>query len=122
MNIIYAIQHKDTKRIYIGCTGNTSRIKKHLGALRAGSHKNELMQKDYNTYGENYSIHILDIVKDRDRTFREKYWMHYFNTYDPDVGYNYKDRMARKIPLSEFPVYNEERMRVIGGTQLPWDA
>ena len=61
--IVYAIMHNKTRRIYIGSTERGShRLKNHLNALRAGKHKNKLMQDDFDKYGEDYSFYQLDFI------------------------------------------------------------
>lgn len=96
---IYAIQHCPTGRIYVGRTGAfETRMKAHFNALRKNMHPNELMQKDYNEYGDDYEIFILETLENkypqiRDAEFR---WMDELGTGDERIGYNYKDPHYRK--------------------------
>ncbi len=91
---IYALQHCRTGRIYVGRTKDlTGRIYSHLRALASNSHPNELMQRDYNDYGDDYELFVLAKTEDTypDMRDAEHYWMEKLNTGDPRIGYNYKD-------------------------------
>ncbi|MCJ7837476.1 GIY-YIG nuclease family protein [Cuneatibacter sp. NSJ-177] len=102
--IVYAIQHNVTKRIYIGSTGRGHhRIKSHLNLLRRHAHKNKLMQKDFDEYGEDYSFFILDMIPTSFHREREYYWMLIFDTYDPEKGYNVKDYTINHLKITDFP-------------------
>lgn len=105
MKLIYAIQHNVTKRIYIGCTGKAGRVQSHLLSLKGHRHKNELMQKDCDDFGHNFSAYILEVVPDGIGSESEQKWMHYFDTGNPEHGYNYKDHKAKKKSINEFPAY-----------------
>ena len=113
---IYGIRNKKTKRIYIGRSKNVEeRIRNHLYALRNGKHSNELMQKDFDAYGEK-SFEFVEICDADKRTFmffdtenrnkavfsisednrwKECYWMQHFHTFDQKYGYNYKDTYSK---------------------------
>ena len=90
--VIYRIQHNETGRIYIGSSQDLeSRIRSHIYMLRSGTHHNALLQKDFDEYGEDYTvfeIETIDTAKERDR---EYYWMEKLHTDDPIIGYNGKD-------------------------------
>lgn len=113
---VYAIQHCHTGRIYVGRTKDlTLRLRAHFGALRNNNHPNELMQRDFNDYGDDYEVFILETVPDKYPDIRdaEYKWMDKLNTGDQRVGYNYKDRhfKASSIDLPEvspgIPIPNE---------------
>lgn len=101
---VYAIQHKDTGRIYVGSTiqkNIADRIMQHIWMLRRGEHPIELMQEDFNRYGESYEFFNLgeyseyadnaNICRQKEYDFMEK-----FGTDNPAVGYNYNDRYFNK--------------------------
>lgn len=101
---VYAIQHKTTGRIYVGSTKRqdiTDRIMQHIWKLRRGEHPIELMQEDFNRYGENYDFFSLgeyreyadnkDVMKQKEYDYMEK-----FGTDNPAVGYNYNDKYFNK--------------------------
>lgn len=101
--IVYAIVHNKTKRIYIGSSEQvSSRINNHICSLRRGKHPVELMQSDFNEYGEDYSFYQLDTEPTIYEKDREMYWMNFFRTKDPNFGYNYKDNCSY-IQISSFP-------------------
>lgn len=93
--VIYMITHNVTKRMYIGSTGKfNTRIKNHLNALRSGRHSVEDMQKDFDDYGEDYTIEILDKI-DSIKSFRKEYdYMEIYKSRIRGLGYNYKDNHA----------------------------
>lgn len=92
--VIYAIQHNETKRMYIGITRNVNRrYLNHIYALRAGKHTIEDMQSDFNKYGENYSLFILEEVKEPEEADKEYEYMKEYQSYVRGIGYNYKDKV-----------------------------
>ena len=89
---VYAIQHNVTKKIYIGSSYDVEqRYKSHIWALRGGKHTVEDMQDDYDEYGEDYSVFILDEITNYDQRCAEYEWMRKYNSIDRRYGYNYKD-------------------------------
>lgn len=91
--IVYAIQHKITKKIYIGITSDLeSRYKVHLSLLKNNKHSAPLMQKEYNKYGGIYDVFILDEVRSYSDRYKEYEWMRYYKTQDDRYGYNAQDR------------------------------
>lgn len=90
---VYAIQHNRTKKIYIGSSKDIkTRYMNHIYQLRKGSHPIEDMQSDYDKYGEDYSLFVLEeLTKWNDRR-KEYEWMKIYKSYDRQYGYNYKDR------------------------------
>ena len=102
---VYAIQHNTTGRIYVGSTKNvTNRYWAHMGDLRNGKHCNKGMQKDFNEYGENYSLYILDTIETGKQKDIEYYWMEKLKTYDPKIGYNKNDPHFRRKYPQEVPI------------------
>lgn len=101
MNIprqVYAIKHNITNHIYIGSSSNvTVRVRKHLGDLRRHKHTVEDMQADFDQYGEDYTVTILDdinVYSDKDKEYE---WMLKLSTNVRGVGYNYKDSYAKYL-------------------------
>ncbi len=98
---IYAIQHNKTGRIYIGSTTNLdSRYRSHMSALRGRRHHNEEMQKDFDEYGEDYSLFVLEVITSYEDRFREYELMKEYGTFDKSVGYNCKDGCAKRAMCS----------------------
>ena len=115
----YAIQHRHTGRIYVGSTEQRvdERIMQHLWALRRGDHRNELMQEDFDKYGENYNYFELeefDTFVDNQFVGRqvEYDYMEKFGTDNPAVGYNQNDPYFRR----------KQRLNVKKGEPIPNDA
>lgn len=95
--IIYAIKHQETGRIYIGRTKNVNkRLYLHFRDLRKNQHYVELMQSDFNKYGGDYTVFILDFINNREESKKEFEWMDRYKTYDRNFGYNYQDPHYRK--------------------------
>lgn len=94
---VYIITHNVTKKMYIGSSGIfDKRIKLHLNALRSGRHPIEDMQSDFDIYGEDYTIEILDRI-DSVKEFRKEYdYMDLYKSRVRAIGYNYKDNHAIK--------------------------
>lgn len=90
---IYKIINKVNNKIYIGQTTKKqpqSRFSNHIYELNKNIHDNEHMQRSWNKYGKNvfifelveycYDLYTLDE--------REIYWIKYFNSTNPLIGYN----------------------------------
>lgn len=122
MKLIYAIQHNVTKRIYVGCTETTGRIRSHFVTARRKKHIVPLVNEDCEKYGFNFTAYMLEVVPDengKDAYAAEQKWMHYFNTGDPKYGYNYRDKKAMKKPIDSFPVYTDIEWSKKRGLNLP---
>lgn len=93
MQYIYLLKNKRTHRIYVGRSHNPyHRFKQHMYALKADRHTIELMQEDFNLYGEDsFCMEIVGESADRVRNAIEGKWMIRLRTYDRRLGYNYKD-------------------------------
>ena len=97
---VYAIKHNKTGRIYIGASSNPiRRMNIHLSKLRCGKHSVELMQEDFDKYGEDYSFYKLDEIHSKSERYKENVWQVYFNT--RVNGYNYKDNF-KNYKLNHF--------------------
>lgn len=103
---VYAIQHNVTKRMYIGSSNNVKkRYFTHIYKLRSGKHHIEDMQSDFNEYGEDYSVFVLDEFVDYGDRRVEYEWMRKYQSHIRGKGYNYKDRAAiapkNDVPLKD---------------------
>ena len=91
--VVYAMQHRVTKKIYIGLTNNLKdRYKSHLSLLKHNKHSAKLMQEEYNKYGGEYDVFILDEVSCFNERHKEFEWMQYYKSKDNRYGYNSQDR------------------------------
>ena len=101
---IYAIQHNVTKKVYVGSTKNVEdRYMNHMYALRTQKHNVEDMQDDFNKYGENYSVFVLDEIKNYKERYKEYEYMKKYNSHIRGFGYNYKDNITRKTHKAHIP-------------------
>lgn len=99
--IVYAIQHKVTKKIYIGSTNNLeSRFKTHISMLKNNKHNSPLMQREYNKFGGIYDVFILDRIHCYNEKHKEYEWMRYYKTQDDKYGYNSQDKGRMKKEYS----------------------
>lgn len=105
---IYAIQHNVTKRIYIGSTKNVdSRYLNHIYKLRGGKHHIEDMQKDFDEYGEDYSLFVLEEITEWAERIKEYEWMRKYNSFERGVGYNYMDQGKEMACIRNTPPYKK---------------
>lgn len=94
---VYAIKHNKTGRIYIGSSSNLDRrIKHHMAALRRHAHTVEDMQADYDKYGEDYTLSILEEIFEYKDRKKEYEWMGKYQSNIRGIGYNYKDSVWNK--------------------------
>ena len=58
------------------------------------------MQKDFDEYGEDYSLFVLEVITSYEDRFREYELMKEYGTFDKSVGYNRKDGRAKRAMCS----------------------
>lgn len=95
MAAIYAITNLITRRTYVGrsAAAPPHRVKQHFKDLRRKAHIVELMQEDFDKYGEeSFAYHYLDAFDDAEAKRMEVFMMKVLRSQDPRYGYNYKDR------------------------------
>lgn len=89
---VYAIQHNITRKIYVGSSANLNkRYKQHFCLLKNGIHPVEDMQDDFNKYGDQFSLYIVDDIAERKENEKEFKWMRTFESHIRGIGYNYND-------------------------------
>ena len=109
--VVYAMQHRVTKKIYIGLTNNLKeRYKAHLSLLRNNKHTARLMQEEYNEHGGLYDVFILDEVNNYSERYKELEWMQYYKSKDKNYGYNSQDRVCIENPLLPLKDGKPERL------------
>ena len=90
---VYAIRHNVTNRVYIGSSYHVDRrFNDHLAALRSHRHSVEDMQADFDKYGDDFTLTILDHIATIADKNKEYEWMQKNQSYIRGVGYNYNDR------------------------------
>ena len=85
---IYEIVNKENLKQYVGGAVNiTGRWWVHRKALETNGHKNHLLQKDWNEYGQGaFAFGIIEIIPKEKILEREQFWM---DAYDVvKTGYN----------------------------------
>lgn len=87
---IYAIVCLANKRVYIGQSVNIkARVAYHKASLKKGTSHNYLLQRSRNKYGDNsLNYFLLETCEKKDLTNREQYWVDYFETTNPQKGFN----------------------------------
>ena len=102
---IYAIQHNVTKRMYVGSSKDVrKRYIAHMGNLRNGKHPVEDMQEDFDLYGEDFSLYVLEEITSYDDRLKEYEWMRKYDTMQRGIGYNYKDHVNGSVSRLEVPL------------------
>lgn len=136
---VYAIRHNVTGRVYIGSSCHVDkRFNQHINALRSHRHPVEDMQSDFDQYGEDFTLTVLEHVATPTDKGREYDWMNKNQSYIRGVGYNYKDPKWQGVceededdvvcreeskPSSESSSENEkELLRIIGESKDPVKA
>lgn len=90
---VYAIRHNATNRVYIGSSYHVDkRFYEHLTALKAHRHPVEDMQADYDKYGDDFTLTVLDQIATVAEKNKEYEWMDKNQSYIRGIGYNYKDK------------------------------
>ena len=90
---VYAIRHNVTNRVYIGSSCHVDkRFNEHLTALRSHRHTVEDMQADFDEYGDDFTLTIVDHIATIADKNKEYEWMQKNQSYIRGVGYNYNDK------------------------------
>ena len=90
---VYIIKNDINNKIYIGSTKMSflKRIWHHLSCLRNNTHKNPILQRSFNKYGEdNFSFHIIEVCENKnDVPIREQFYLdQYFNSHLRSIIFN----------------------------------
>ena len=89
---IYKITNLKNSKAYIGqSTDIKARWNNHKLELKNNSHKNSHLQNAFNKYGEDaFEFRILETTFEENLDNAEEYWINYFDTTNPEKGYNLK--------------------------------
>lgn len=93
MGFIYSILNKNNGKIYVGLTKQGKyRFAQHKYALRRNNHQNPHLQSSWNKYGEDaFEFNVLEHCDDNRLGMNEKWWINYFDSKNPEKGFNLKD-------------------------------
>ena len=107
---VYAIRHNVTNRVYIGSSCHVDkRFNEHISALRSHRHPVEDMQADFDRYGEDFSLTVLDHIATESDRDKEYDWMKKNQSYIRGIGYNYNDRKWLSVDKeAEEPIVKRE--------------
>lgn len=110
---VYAIQHSETGKIYVGCTNDVERrVREHLSQLENNKHPNKRMQNDYNKYGGDYFYYVLfNAYAAYDAFMMERHFMSLLGTRDETRGYNAGDN-SLEFSLDNFKRHNAKDLKV----------
>lgn len=113
--IIYEAKNKINNKRYIGQTTRTlkDRMRDHIAASKRDKNVSFRFYDDLIKYGEeNFEWNILEECIDKeDLDNKESYWIEYYDTTDPDAGYNQKGGAAN-------PFLTDEIKKKIGDAQI----
>lgn len=71
---IYKITNLTTGKVYVGQSQNVYfRRKQHFAALRAGTHENKLMQKEWNQNNKGFRFDVLEFCPIAKLNEQERY-------------------------------------------------
>lgn len=109
--VVYAVQCRTTKRMYIGTTNNLEeRIYTHLTGLASGRYANTVKfperykqwYEEFQKYGrDDFDIFVLEDGLTYDNHFAaEMKWQIKYKTYDEKYGFN---ALTRKIRMAIMP-------------------
>lgn len=109
---VYAIRHNVTNRVYIGSSCRVDRrFHQHISDLRCHRHPVEDMQADFDQYGDDFTLTILDHISKRADNDREYDWMKKNQSYVRGVGYNYKDPKWHGVGREDNVVVSHEESK-----------
>ena len=110
---IYAIRCKENGKLYIGRSYRVkNRIREHFLSLRKGktdkldtTYKKTGFQDDYNKYGEDaFEVYLIEQnVPPEHCQEREHYWISFYNSTNPEHGYNTLDE-GKKRPFPQVKI------------------
>lgn len=88
---VYLIRNLVNQKVYVGASKDLkARMSRHRKNLKRNQHNNPTLQEDWNIHGRlNFDFSILELTFFDLLIERESYWMKFYNSLDPEKGYNY---------------------------------
>ncbi len=122
---IYCIENLINHKKYIGQSTNIAdRWRRHINALKLGSHENDYLQKSWAKYGQNkFSFSVLEECGEIQLNDKERYYIEKYDTLNRDHGYNlksggqdhnsYSDEIKSKMSEATRKTYSDPNRRRI---------
>ena len=89
MGYIYKITNQINQKIYIGLTRDSIENRWESHKKKASQYPNRYLYDAMNHYGyDNFTIEQIEECNDDILDEREIYWIAFFNSTDPSIGYN----------------------------------
>jgi group I intron endonuclease len=86
---IYSIENLINNKRYIGAGKVKDRFNNHRSSLRRNKHKNEILQNEWNQFGENnFIFRILEECQKEELDEKETKYIELYKTQDSNFGYN----------------------------------
>lgn len=94
---IYSIRNLENGKIYIGSAINLGRRwTEHKYRLNNNTHTNPHLLRSWNKYGkDNFEFSIIEECNSDMLVIREQAWINYYQSNNPDKGYNIRDAGSR---------------------------
>lgn len=109
---IYKIISLINNKVYIGSSSNIeNRIIYHLQDFKRENHHNQHLQNTYNKYGkENLQFEVIELCDLKDCYIKEIYWSNFFDSFNPEKGYNIGVISANGIKSGSLSNETKEKM------------
>lgn len=97
---IYLIRHLKTLDVYVGSSKNIKkRIRAHRVSLNKNKHRNPHLQKAWNESDHSlFDFSIQELCEEDTLLDRESYWIKFYDSLNPEKGYNYSIPDNSRVP------------------------
>lgn len=100
---IYTITNVINNKRYIGQSRNIKiRWRHHINSLNKNKHENQYLQHSYNKYGNKaFNFSILELCSKDKLNERENFYIHKYNTYKPECGFNLRFEQENLLKFTD---------------------
>lgn len=99
---IYVIRNIVNNKKYIGQSKNIPhRLTVHQSKLKHNKHHNKHLQRAYNAYGGEFEFYVIEYCLLEDVGFKEMFWIDFWQTCNPEFGYNLTSGGEESLPSRE---------------------
>lgn len=89
---VYVIKFNACDKVYVGSSSDVAvRFYTHMRLLKSHTHPIEDMQNDFDLYGEDFTLTVVDTISNPEENRKEYDWMSKYQSYKRERGYNYMD-------------------------------